>query len=98
VAAASAVRFPQTDAVQAPVAVGQRPCGDDLTMPRSIVTSRQVSSRRADATRAGADHGARFGGIDGHWDHQPRIVHHAVGIIPNAVPNGRFSALRPDGG
>ncbi len=35
----------------------------------------------ADATRAGADHGAPLGGIDGIQDHQPRIVHHAVGIF-----------------
>jgi hypothetical protein len=34
-----------------------------------------------DATRAGADHGTPLGGIDGIGDHQPRIVHHAVGIF-----------------
>ena len=33
------------------------------------------------AARAGADVSAPLRGIDGIGDHQPRIVHHAVGIF-----------------
>jgi hypothetical protein len=35
----------------------------------------------ANAARARADRGAPFRGIDGIGDHQPRIVHHAIGIF-----------------
>jgi len=35
----------------------------------------------ANAARAGADHGAPLGGIDGVQRHQPRIVRHAIGIF-----------------
>jgi hypothetical protein len=35
----------------------------------------------ANATRAGADHRAPLRSIDGIGDHQPRIVHHAIGIF-----------------
>ena len=33
------------------------------------------------ASALAVDYGAPLGGIDGIEDHQPRIVHHAVGIF-----------------
>ena len=71
-----------TDAVQAP---------DALTSARAVIdpTPAAIDHRQppdlepvgANAARAGADVGAALGGVDGIGDHQPRIVHHAVGIF-----------------
>ena len=71
-----------TDAVQAPVRVGQRPRRDHL--PMAAIDHHQppgIEPVGANAARAGADLGAALGGIDGIGDHQPRIVHHAIGIF-----------------
>ena len=62
--------------------IGQRPRRDHLAM--AAVDHDQppdVEPVGANATRAGADHRAPLRGIDGIGDHQPRIVHHAIGIF-----------------
>ena len=73
--------------------VGQRPRRDHAAM--AAIDHREppdVGAVGADAARAGADHGAALGRIDGIGDHQPRIVDHAS-EYSKAMPNGRFSAL-----
>jgi hypothetical protein len=64
-----------TEAVQAPVALAKARAVIDHGQPPDVVPV------GANAPRASADHCSPLRGIDGIGDHQPRIVHDAIGIF-----------------
>ena len=71
-----------TDAVQAPLALASALAVITWRWPRSITASRQMSSRSARTQRAPVRMSApRSAASTRIGDHQPRIVHHAVGIF-----------------
>ena len=81
-----AIRSRANSLSHGPVALTRTRAVATSRRPRTSSTSRQSSPRsRADAARAGADHGAALGRVERVEHDQARIVHPAIGIFEAAL-------------